>query len=36
MISGTYMMVRQSERVRAHCDELEENGDVLPPTPVNW
>ena len=30
-ISGTYIMRRQSERVRAH-----ENGDVPPPAPANW
>ena len=29
-------MVRQSERVRARCEEPVENGDAPPPAPVNW
>ena len=36
MISGIYIMVRQSERVRARCDEPVENGDAPPPAPVSW
>ena len=36
MISGIHIMVRQSERVRAHCDEPVENGDAPPPAPANW
>ena len=29
-------MVRKSERIRARCDEPEENGNVPPPAPWNW
>ena len=36
MISGIYRMTRQSDRIRARCDEPQENGDVPPPVPTNW
>ena len=29
-------MVRQSEHIRARCDEPEENGNAPPPAPANW
>ena len=36
MITGTYRMVRQSERIGIRCDEPEEHNNVPSPAPTNW
>ena len=36
MITGTYRMVRQSERIGIRCDELEEHNNGPSLAPANW